>query len=99
MKRKIYNVANDEVKDGDVAEDEVDDDEVEDDDVQGEEDDDVENNDVEEEEGDEVEDDDVEEGKCRAPGPPTARHPFCASLCSRNALGHVTTAILCGNLD
>ena len=32
----------------------------------------------------------------RAPGP---RHPFCASLRSRNAYGHFTIrAILCGNL-
>ena len=33
--------------------------------------------------------------QCRAPGP---RHPFCASLRSRNAQGHVTRAILCRNL-
>ena len=35
-------------------------------------------------------------GKCQTLIP---RHPFCASLRSRNAHGHVTRAMLCGNLQ
>jgi hypothetical protein len=34
--------------------------------------------------------------KCRTP---SLRHPFCARLRSRNAHGHVTRGILCGNLE
>ena len=86
------NVEEEDEKDdnGDVAEDEVEIDDVEDDEVKEEEDD-VEIDDVEGEK-----DDDVEEEGRSIPRPGAT---LCASLHSRNALGHFTWATLCGNVQ
>ena len=87
------NVEEEDEKDdnGDVAEDEVEIDDVEDDEVKEEEDDEVEIDDVEGEK-----DDDVEEEGRSIPRPGAT---LCASLHSRNALGHFTWATLCGNVQ
>ena len=84
-------VAEEQVEDDDVAEEEVEDDDVAEEEV---EDDDVEEEDVEKDDDDDVEDDDGGGGPI-----PRPRQPFSSSLRSGNALGHVSRAILCENLQ
>jgi len=100
--------AEDEVEDDKVEDDDVAEDEVEDDDVKGEEDD-----DVEEDRSQDCGPHflracaiemhriaifcEISQVKCCTA--PQTRQALCASLRSRNALGHVTGAILCGNLQ